>query len=163
MFYESPRPNGIVLVHDLSNSNSLDHLRSWHAEACLGDGSAGSSQEAALNGAGARRCPVLIVGTKLDLVSRGAGGVLPTAAGGPAAKLAAELGAGAHISVNCRDPGAFRPGTAAAAAIAGFFDKAAAHLRGTGGGPGSLTGAVLRRNNGGGLGSGLTNRGGVGT
>jgi hypothetical protein len=110
------RPDGIILVHDLSNTKSYTNLRRWLAEikqvahesgvhGSPGDGSAQRHETSPLASTGdfdpeaavgdhGRNQPALVIGTRLDVVGTGA----PVRC-----QLADDLGCRA-VYVNSRDP-----------------------------------------------------------
>lgn len=144
VFWTTP-PDGILLVHDLSNRKSYENLKAWHAEVMRpptaggtgtrrDDGSGWPDDNAMFDpeaAAGAGTAISFVIGTKLDLS--------PAKSGGRDV-LASELGAGsAHI--NSTDPAAMKPGTQARTALDEFFSRLIARRNpqqqsGSGSGPG---------------------------
>ncbi|XP_037810335.1 rab-like protein 3 isoform X1 [Lucilia sericata] len=131
--------HGIILVHDLTNRKSHSNLREWLFEILNKEGKdtykggssiAGNSGQTAclINDAngfdpeefvGATQIPILVMGTKLDLVDerrqpktvQKAGGI------GKTEQCGAE-----EIWLNCRDPRSIAAGTTDAVKLSRFFD-----------------------------------------
>ncbi|XP_074603093.1 rab-like protein 3 [Brevipalpus obovatus] len=119
IFYDSYQ--GIILVHDLTNRKSYLNLRQW-----LGEVLTASDGTQMKEGRIAeefdpeifigKNIPVLIVGTKKDLLSANAASrPRPTS-------LTEECGA-FEIEINCLDSRAFAPGLTNCAEMTRFFDK----------------------------------------
>lgn len=112
---------GIILVHDLTNRKSFSNLRRWLGEVlAAGEGSSyrdnKTSDDFDAEMFIGKNIPVLIVGTKKDLLSSNrAARCRPLA-------LTEECGA-SEIEINCLDDSAFRAGSTNCAEMTRFFDK----------------------------------------
>uniref|UniRef100_A0A240SXD5 Uncharacterized protein n=1 Tax=Glossina palpalis gambiensis TaxID=67801 RepID=A0A240SXD5_9MUSC len=125
--------HGIILVHDLTNRKSHGNLRDWLYEILSKDGKNTYKSSSVMGGIttesngfdpeefiGATQIPILVVGTKLDLVDekrhpktvQKAGGI------GKTEQCGAE-----EIWLNCRDPRSIAAGTTDAVKLARFFDR----------------------------------------
>lgn len=123
--------HGIILVHDLTNRKSHGNLRDWLYEILSKDGKdtyKSSSMMGGITGEsngfdpeefiGATQIPILVVGTKLDLVDERRHPKTVQTAGGIAEQCGAE-----EIWLNCRDPRSIAAGTTDAVKLARFFDR----------------------------------------
>ncbi|KAM7350112.1 rab-like protein 3 isoform 2-T2 [Cochliomyia hominivorax] len=130
--------HGIILVHDLTNRKSHTNLREWLFEILNKEGKdtykGGSNCANSSGGAGASllpdantfdpeefvgaiNIPVLVMGTKLDLVDEKRQPKTVQKAGGIAEQCGAE-----EIWLNCRDPRSIAAGTTDAVKLSRFFD-----------------------------------------
>ncbi|XP_061393269.1 rab-like protein 3 [Musca vetustissima] len=127
--------DGIILVHDLTNRKSHNNLRDWLYEILSKEGkdtykpgSNPSSSHKPLNDeqnafdpeefVGAAQIPILVMGTKLDLVDERRQPKTVQKAGGIAEQCGAE-----EIWLNCRDPRSISAGTTDAVKLSRFFDR----------------------------------------
>lgn len=124
--------HGIILVHDLTNRKSHSNLREWLFEILNKEGKdtykGGCGQSGlASNDAngfdpeefvGATQIPILVMGTKLDLVDEKRQPKTMQKAGGIAEQCGAE-----EIWLNCRDPRSIAAGTTDAVKLGRFFDR----------------------------------------
>ncbi|XP_065363603.1 rab-like protein 3 isoform X2 [Calliphora vicina] len=127
--------HGIILVHDLTNRKSHGNLRDWLFEILnkegkdtyKGNSNSSSGPSASLmadaNGfdpeefVGATQIPILVMGTKLDLLDERRQPKTVQKAGGIAEQCGAE-----EIWLNCRDPRSIAAGTTDAVKLSRFFD-----------------------------------------
>jgi len=109
--------NGIILVHDLTNRKSHQNLRKWLAEV-LNKDEKGSYEDYDRQSFSDVRVPVLVIGTKLDLVQ--AVRNLPIAQ--RSSLIAEECGAD-EINLDTKNIKHLAPGTSNAVKISRFFDR----------------------------------------
>lgn len=113
MFYRGTTYHGIILVHDLCNRRSYDNLWTWigsyleHSGASFGY--AGSQLS----------IPLLVVGTKMDMVANGAAG----GAGGAGALDLVQKYGGEAISVCTVSPAEFMPNSSTSIAFNMFLNQ----------------------------------------
>lgn len=114
MFYNSV--HGIVLVHDLTNRKSQENLSKWLVEVMNRhnefDNSADDFDPEAF--VGTSKIPILVIGTKSDLVK--------DSNLRRVSSMADECGA-EEILVSCLSPKSLAAGTGAAVKLSRFFDK----------------------------------------
>ncbi|XP_005186818.1 rab-like protein 3 isoform X2 [Musca domestica] len=126
--------DGIILVHDLTNRKSHNNLRDWLFEILSKEGkdtykpgsnvgahkTANDEQNAfdPEEFVGAAQIPILVMGTKLDLVDERRQPKTVQKAGGIAEQCGAE-----EIWLNCRDPRSIAAGTTDAVKLSRFFDR----------------------------------------
>ncbi|XP_013098803.2 rab-like protein 3 [Stomoxys calcitrans] len=130
VFYASA--DGIILVHDLTNRKSHSNLREWLFEILSKEGkdiykpvtSTVAQRSDEQNNfdpeefIGAAQMPVLVMGTKLDLVDEKRQPKTVQKAGGIAEQCGAE-----EIWLNCDDPRSIAAGTTDAVKLSRFFDR----------------------------------------
>lgn len=113
--------HGVILVHDLTNRKSEDHLRLWLEDLLSSDGNTGNTS---LNSAdiwdtenflGATQMPILVIGTKLDLVD-------DKKFKSRSSQLAEQLGAD-EIVLDSRQMRYLAAGTSNAVKLTRFYDK----------------------------------------
>ncbi|XP_055382500.1 rab-like protein 3 isoform X2 [Condylostylus longicornis] len=124
VFYNSI--NGIILVHDLTNRKSHEHLSEWLFEILNKDEKKDflrlqTSQEIEFDSEqflGTTQIPILVVGTKLDLLDD----KRRTKNSQKNSSIAEQCGA-EEIWLNCHEPRSFAAGTTDAVKLSRFFDK----------------------------------------
>ncbi|XP_075155544.1 rab-like protein 3 isoform X2 [Haematobia irritans] len=129
VFYTSA--DGIILVHDLTNRKSHSNLREWLFEILSKEGK--DTYKPGNNTAyrtedqnafdpeefvGAAQMPILVMGTKLDLVDERRQPKTVQKAGGIAEQCGAE-----EIWLNCDDARSIAAGTTDAVKLSRFFDR----------------------------------------
>uniref|UniRef100_A0A0K8TTI6 Rab-like protein 3 n=1 Tax=Tabanus bromius TaxID=304241 RepID=A0A0K8TTI6_TABBR len=114
--------NGIILVHDLTNRKSHENLREWLAEILNKDGKdsmkGGDIEFDPENFFGSTQIPILVIGTKLDLLDEKQKSKYIQKAGGIAEQCGAE-----EICLNSLNTRSLAAGTTDAVKLARFFDK----------------------------------------
>ncbi|XP_055844294.1 rab-like protein 3 [Episyrphus balteatus] len=122
--------HGIILVHDLTNRKSHENLKEWLYEILNKDGkdTAKGNNTASLASDstlfdpeqffGSTQIPILVVGTKLDLVDEKRQPKMLPKSGGIAEQCGAE-----EIWLNCRNTRSLAAGTTDSVKLARFFDK----------------------------------------
>ncbi|XP_073829101.1 rab-like protein 3 isoform X2 [Musca autumnalis] len=125
--------DGIIMVHDLTNRKSHNNLRDWLFEILSKEGKdtykpgsnpgvhKPSDEQNAFDPeefVGAAQIPILVMGTKLDLVDEKRQPKTVQKAGGIAEQCGAE-----EIWLNCRDPRSIAAGTTDAVKLSRFFDR----------------------------------------
>ncbi|XP_011300519.1 rab-like protein 3 isoform X1 [Fopius arisanus] len=112
--------NGIILVHDLSNRKSQQNLQKWLEEVLSRDGNSGRSRSFddfdPEKFVGSTQIPILVVGTKLDLV--------PSRSNlhRRSSTIAEECGAD-EIFLDCSQVRSLAAGTTSSVKLSRFFDK----------------------------------------
>lgn len=109
--------NGIILVHDLTNRKSHQNLRKWLAEV-LNKDEKGSYEDYERESFSDIRIPVLVIGTKLDLVQTLRN--LPISQ--RSSVIAEECGCD-EINLDTKNLKHLAPGTSNAVKISRFFDR----------------------------------------
>ncbi|XP_055628684.1 rab-like protein 3 isoform X2 [Toxorhynchites rutilus septentrionalis] len=116
--------HGIILVHDLTNRKSHENLQRWLAEILNKDG------KDAMKGSdmididpeqflGSTQIPILVIGTKLDLLDDNhKHKAFKTSAGSIAEQCGAD-----EICLNCHEARSLAAGTTDAVKLSRFFDK----------------------------------------
>lgn len=112
--------HGVILVHDLTNRKSEDHLRNWLEELINRDTNTDTSLNSvdewdAENFLGATQMPILLIGTKLDLVE-------DKKFHSRTSKLAEHLGVD-EIVLDCRQARYLAAATSNAVKLTRFYDK----------------------------------------
>uniref|UniRef100_A0A1B6G0S0 Rab-like protein 3 n=1 Tax=Cuerna arida TaxID=1464854 RepID=A0A1B6G0S0_9HEMI len=115
VFYNSV--HGIILVHDLTNRKSHQNLQKWLAEILNREGGSKKEDFDPEHFVGSTQIPILVVGTKSDLVAQIRNNNQPKSS-----FIAEECGAD-EIFVDCRQRRAFAAGTTNAVRLSRFFDK----------------------------------------
>ena len=112
MFYRGTTYQGIILVHDLCNRRSYDNLWTWIGSYLENSGASfgyGGSQLS---------IPLLVVGTKMDMVANGGG-----SAGGPGALDMVQKYGGEAITVCTISPAEFMPNSSTSIAFNMFLNQ----------------------------------------
>lgn len=113
--------HGVILVHDLTNRKSEDHLRNWLDELINSDSHVSNISTSSLNEwdaenfLGSTQIPILVIGTKLDLVDDKKSKL-------KSSKVAVELGVD-EIIMDCRQMRYLAAGTSNAVRLSRFYDK----------------------------------------
>lgn len=122
--------HGIILVHDLTNRKSEEHLNNWLQELMNRDNNASLNSVKSFdeldseNFLGAMQIPILVIGTKLDQEEK----KLTTRPLGFASRFGAD-----EISLDCRQARYLAAGTSNAVKLSRFFDKVIEKRHQTGG------------------------------
>ncbi|XP_015178786.1 PREDICTED: rab-like protein 3 [Polistes dominula] len=113
--------NGIILVHDLTNRKSQQNLQKWLQEALSKDGSYSKSKSFddfdPEKFVGSTQIPILVIGTKLDLVSEVRSNMQRRTS-----TIAEECGAD-EIFLDCCQVRALAAGSSSSVKLSRFFDK----------------------------------------
>ncbi|XP_054271980.1 rab-like protein 3 [Macrosteles quadrilineatus] len=115
VFYSSV--HGIILVHDLTNRKSHQNLQKWLAEVLNREEGTKKEDFDPEHFVGATQIPILVVGTKSDLVAQIRNNNQPRSS-----FIAEECGAD-EIFLDCSQRRAFAAGTTNAVHMSRFFDK----------------------------------------
>lgn len=105
--------NGIILVHDLTNRKSQQNLQKWLEEVLNKDGT--FSRSKSLDDFD--QIPILVVGTKLDLIAEVKSNVHRRSS-----TIAEECGAD-EIFLDCRQIRSLAAGSSSSVKLSRFFDK----------------------------------------
>ncbi|KAF7994506.1 hypothetical protein HCN44_003978 [Aphidius gifuensis] len=112
--------NGIILVHDLSNRKSQQNLQKWLEEVISKDGTIGKSRSFddfdPEKFVGSTQIPILVVGTKLDLVPS------KSQLHRRSSTIAEECGAD-EIFLDCHQARSLAAGNTLSVKLSRFFDK----------------------------------------
>ncbi|KAG0053822.1 Rab-like protein 3 [Gryganskiella cystojenkinii] len=130
MFYRGTAYQGIILVHDLCNRRSYDNLWKWigsyleisSSPAAAAAGGSTSFGYGGGNYGNQLNIPLLVVGTKTDMVASGGGG-LGAAAGVPGAIDLVQKYGGEAVSVCTVSPAEFMPNSSASIAFNMFLNQ----------------------------------------
>lgn len=113
--------NGIILVHDLTNRKSQQNLQKWLEEVLNRDGTSPKSKSFEdfdpEKFVGSTQIPILVVGTKFDLISEVKSNVHRRSA-----TIAEECGA-EEIFLDCRQIRSLAAGSSSSVKLSRFFDK----------------------------------------
>ncbi|XP_033211953.1 rab-like protein 3 [Belonocnema kinseyi] len=119
VFYNNT--NGIILVHDMSNRKSQQNLRKWLQEVLSKDGTLPKSKSFddfdPEQFVGSTQIPILVVGTKSDLMSD-----LRSSVYRRSSTIAEECGAD-EIFLDCQLSRSLAAGSSSAVKLSRFFDK----------------------------------------
>lgn len=112
--------HGVILVHDLTNRKSEEHLNNWLEDLTNRDNNIGTSLNSvdewdSENFFGTVQLPMLLIGTKLDLIDDKKFGIKTS-------RLAYQLGAD-EISLDSRQVRYVAAGTSNAVKLTRFYDK----------------------------------------
>lgn len=118
--------HGIILVHDLTNRKSHDNLQRWLLEILQKEGkdtAKGFNDQMEIPDPeqffGSTQIPILVVGTKSDLLDDQHRSKRPSS-GSPS--IATQCGAD-ELMLNCHDPKSLAPGTNDSVKLSRFLDK----------------------------------------
>ncbi|XP_011330727.1 rab-like protein 3 isoform X2 [Ooceraea biroi] len=114
--------NGIILVHDLTNRKSQQNLQKWLEEVLNKDGTSSSKSKCFEDFdpekfVGSTQIPILVVGTKFDLISEVKSNVHRRSA-----TIAEECGAD-EIFLDCLQTRSLAAGSSSSVKLSRFFDK----------------------------------------
>lgn len=121
VFYQPT--NGIILVHDLTNSKSLENLQQWLLEILNKDGKDTKAVVGDIDPEqfiGSTHIPIMVVGTKADLVDLTAKSQNKKV---NSSKNIAEWCSADEVNISCLKSRAFSGGTSDGVKFSRFFDK----------------------------------------
>ncbi|XP_065214281.1 rab-like protein 3 [Planococcus citri] len=112
--------HGVILVHDLTNRKSQENLQKWLGEVLNRDNNSKQKKNEEYDVeqfVGSSQIPVLVIGTKLDLVGESRSRTLKRSS-----FICDEYGAD-EIFLDCQQVRSIAPGTSSAVKCSRFFDK----------------------------------------